>query len=65
MREVKIAKHFTNSQVKGKGLGSMPGNGSAIVAFTFRPGVHPAEKSLGMPLRRPGNPPKSMLNFRV
>jgi hypothetical protein len=65
MREAKIANHFTNSQAKGKGSGSMPGNGSAIVAFTFRLGVHPVAKSLGMPLRRPRNPPKSMLNFRV
>jgi hypothetical protein len=37
VRAVKIEKRFTGSQAKGKGSGCVPGNGTAIVAFTHRP----------------------------
>jgi hypothetical protein len=43
VREVKIEKRVTGSQAKGKGVGNVSGNGSAIVAFPQWPVVNTAQ----------------------
>jgi hypothetical protein len=62
VRAVKIEKQFTGSQAKGKGLGSMSGNGTAIVAFTLGL-LHTQGKERWSAFAKTGNSAKSMPNF--
>jgi hypothetical protein len=62
VRAVKIEKHSTGSLAKGKGLGSMSGNGTAIVAFTLGL-LHTQGKECWSAFAKTGNSAKSMPNF--